>query len=147
MLLKVDCLPNAVGKQPSIPLIYLGRKWTLNWWWWWWWWWWYICLWNWHLLKVGLNMKLIKVTEENLLQSCRVIWLISLVRSPYFSISLWYQLAPWSNSIWSSSTMVETPYRKLVCWADMACTFEFVLHFVRCVSFLTVSAKQIVFII
>ena len=35
MLLKVDCLPNAVGKQPSIPLIYLGRKWTLNWWWWW----------------------------------------------------------------------------------------------------------------
>ena len=37
MLLKVDCLPNAVGKQPSIPLIYLGGKWTLNWWWWWWW--------------------------------------------------------------------------------------------------------------
>ena len=36
MLLKVDCLPTAVGKQPSIPLIYLGRKWTLNWWWWWW---------------------------------------------------------------------------------------------------------------
>ena len=35
MLLKVDCLPNAVGKQQSIPLIYLGRKWTLNWWWWW----------------------------------------------------------------------------------------------------------------
>ena len=34
-----SCLPNAVGKQPSIPLIYLGRKWTLNWWWWWWWWW------------------------------------------------------------------------------------------------------------
>ena len=34
-VLKVDCLPNAVGKQPSIPLIYLGRKWTLNWWWWW----------------------------------------------------------------------------------------------------------------
>ena len=30
VLLKVDCLPNAVGKQPSIPLIYLGRKWTLN---------------------------------------------------------------------------------------------------------------------
>ena len=29
---KVDCLPNAVGKQPSIPLIYLGRKWTLNFW-------------------------------------------------------------------------------------------------------------------
>ena len=41
MLLKVDCLPNAVGKQPSIPLIYLGKKWTLNWWWWWWWWWWW----------------------------------------------------------------------------------------------------------
>ena len=40
MLLKVDCLPKAVGKQPSIPLIHLGRKWTLNWWWWWWWWWW-----------------------------------------------------------------------------------------------------------
>ena len=38
MLLKVDCLPDAVGKQPSIPLIYLERKWTLNWWWWWWWW-------------------------------------------------------------------------------------------------------------
>ena len=38
MLLKVDCLPNAVGKQPSIPLIYLGRKLTLNWSWWWWWW-------------------------------------------------------------------------------------------------------------
>ena len=36
MLLKVDCLHNAVGKQPSIPLIYLGRKRTLNWWWWWW---------------------------------------------------------------------------------------------------------------
>ena len=34
MLLKVDCRPIAVGKQPSIPLIYLGRKWTLNWWWW-----------------------------------------------------------------------------------------------------------------
>ena len=30
MLLKVDCLPNAVGKQPSIPLIYLGRKWTVT---------------------------------------------------------------------------------------------------------------------
>ena len=29
MLLK-DCLPNAVGKQPSIPLINLGRKWTLS---------------------------------------------------------------------------------------------------------------------
>ena len=29
------CLPNAVGKQPSIPLINLGRKWMLNWWWWW----------------------------------------------------------------------------------------------------------------
>ena len=26
MLLKVDCLPNAVGKQPSIPLIYLGEN-------------------------------------------------------------------------------------------------------------------------
>ena len=39
MLLKVDCLPNAVGKQPSIPLNNLGRKWTLNRWWWWWWWW------------------------------------------------------------------------------------------------------------
>ena len=26
MLLKVDCLPNAVGKQPSIPLIHLGSK-------------------------------------------------------------------------------------------------------------------------
>ena len=39
MLLKVDCLPNAVGKQPSMPLIDLGRKWTLSWWWWWWWWW------------------------------------------------------------------------------------------------------------
>ena len=25
MLLKVDCLPNAVGKQPSIPLIDLGQ--------------------------------------------------------------------------------------------------------------------------
>ena len=37
MLLKVDCLPNAVWNQPSIPLIYFGRKWTLNWWWWWWW--------------------------------------------------------------------------------------------------------------
>ena len=37
MLLKVDCLPNAVGKQPSIPLIDLGRKWTLSWWWWWHW--------------------------------------------------------------------------------------------------------------
>ena len=31
MLLKVDCLPNAVGKQPSIPLIDLGRNWTGNW--------------------------------------------------------------------------------------------------------------------
>ena len=30
MLLKVDCLPNAVGKQPSIPLIDLGRKWMLS---------------------------------------------------------------------------------------------------------------------
>ena len=26
----------AVGKQPSKPLIDLGRKWTLKWWWWWW---------------------------------------------------------------------------------------------------------------
>ena len=26
---------NAVRKQPSIPLIDLGRKWTLSWWWWW----------------------------------------------------------------------------------------------------------------
>ena len=30
MLPKVDCLPNAVGKQPSMPLIDLGRKWTLS---------------------------------------------------------------------------------------------------------------------
>ena len=30
MLLKVDCLPNAVGKQPSIPLIDLGRKWMIK---------------------------------------------------------------------------------------------------------------------
>ena len=30
MLLRVDCLPNAVGKQLSIPLIDLGRKWMLN---------------------------------------------------------------------------------------------------------------------
>ena len=30
MLLKVDCLPNAVGKQPSIPLICLGRRWTFK---------------------------------------------------------------------------------------------------------------------
>ena len=36
MLLNVDCLPNAVGKQPSIPLINLGRKWTLSCCWWWW---------------------------------------------------------------------------------------------------------------
>ena len=36
VLLKVDCLPDAVGKQPSIPSINLERKWTLNWWWWWW---------------------------------------------------------------------------------------------------------------
>ena len=35
MMLKVNCLPYAVGKQPSIPLINLGREWTLNWWWWW----------------------------------------------------------------------------------------------------------------
>ena len=37
MLLKVDCLLNAVGKQPSIFLIDLGRKWMLGCWWWWWW--------------------------------------------------------------------------------------------------------------
>ena len=30
MLLKVDCLPYAVAKQPSILLIKLGRKWTWN---------------------------------------------------------------------------------------------------------------------
>ena len=30
MLLKVDCLTNAVGKQPSKPLINLERKWTLS---------------------------------------------------------------------------------------------------------------------
>ena len=30
------CLPYAVGKQLSIPLINLGRKWKLRWWWWWW---------------------------------------------------------------------------------------------------------------
>ena len=30
MLLKGDCRPNAVGKQPSILLIDLGRKWTFN---------------------------------------------------------------------------------------------------------------------
>ena len=29
MLLKADCLPNAVGKQPSMPLIYLERKWMM----------------------------------------------------------------------------------------------------------------------
>ena len=28
--LKVGCLPYAVGKQPSIPSINLGRKWTLS---------------------------------------------------------------------------------------------------------------------
>ena len=28
--LKVGCLPHAVGKQPSIPLINLGRKWLLK---------------------------------------------------------------------------------------------------------------------
>ena len=33
--LKVGCLPYAVEKQPSIPLINLGKKWTLSWWWWW----------------------------------------------------------------------------------------------------------------
>ena len=31
--LTVGCLPYAVGKQPSIPLINLGRTWTLKWWW------------------------------------------------------------------------------------------------------------------
>ena len=31
--LKIGCLPNAVGKQPSLPLIDLGRKWILSWWW------------------------------------------------------------------------------------------------------------------
>ena len=36
VLLKVGCPPYAVGKQPSIPLIDLGRIWTLSWWWWWW---------------------------------------------------------------------------------------------------------------
>ena len=41
ILLKVDCLHDAVGKQPLVPLINFGRKWTLNWWWWWWWWWWW----------------------------------------------------------------------------------------------------------
>ena len=30
LVLNVDCPPNAVGKQPSILLIDLGRKWTLN---------------------------------------------------------------------------------------------------------------------
>ena len=30
MLLTVDCLPNAVGKQPFILLIDLGRKWMLT---------------------------------------------------------------------------------------------------------------------
>ena len=30
MLLKVDCLPKAVGKQSSIPVIDLGRNWTLS---------------------------------------------------------------------------------------------------------------------
>ena len=36
--LKVGCLTYAqyaVGKQLSIPLINLGKKWTLSWWWWW----------------------------------------------------------------------------------------------------------------
>ena len=32
---EVDCLPCAVGKQPSIPLINLGKTWKLNWRWWW----------------------------------------------------------------------------------------------------------------
>ena len=35
----IYCLPNDVGEQTFIPLINLGRKWTLGWWWWWWWWW------------------------------------------------------------------------------------------------------------
>ena len=30
--LKVGCLPYAVGKQPSIPMNYRGRKWVLRWW-------------------------------------------------------------------------------------------------------------------
>ena len=34
MSLKAGCLPYAVGKQPPIPLINLGRKWMLNWRWW-----------------------------------------------------------------------------------------------------------------
>ena len=29
--IKAGCLPYAFGKQPSIPLINLGRKWTLSW--------------------------------------------------------------------------------------------------------------------
>ena len=33
--LKFGCLPCAVGKQPSIPMINHGRKWTLRWRWWW----------------------------------------------------------------------------------------------------------------
>ena len=43
MLLKIGYLPYAVGKQSSIPLINLGKKWTLSWWWWWCWWWWWWC--------------------------------------------------------------------------------------------------------
>ena len=35
MTLQVSCLPYALGKQLTIPLINLGRKWTLRWWWWW----------------------------------------------------------------------------------------------------------------
>ena len=33
MLLKIDCLPNLVEKQPSLPsidLVNLGRNWTLS---------------------------------------------------------------------------------------------------------------------
>ena len=48
MLLKVDCLLNAFGKQPFILLSNLGRKWTLSWWWWWWWW--SILTWTWACL-------------------------------------------------------------------------------------------------
>ena len=35
--IETACLPYTVGKQPSIPLINLWRKWMLKWWWWWWW--------------------------------------------------------------------------------------------------------------
>ena len=33
--LEIGCLPCAVGKQSSMPLINLERKWMLGWWWWW----------------------------------------------------------------------------------------------------------------